>query len=171
MHANFGFGALGRRRSSSTSSKGIDGTRLSCLARRCNLRLAHTRILASGPMPTPGRSGLPSMLARRRGDQIGCNFLHRICRFLADSVAKRSCASGQATLIQRQPRMRNADSRIHSSRFDCCAFLFYSFPAVTFATVSALLGPREMSDLSQQGGAKRTLRSGRWLFPLEVRPA
>jgi len=33
--------------------------------------------------------------------------------------------------------MRNVDSRIHSLRFDCCVFLFYSFSAVTFATKSA----------------------------------
>jgi hypothetical protein len=36
--------------------------------------------------------------------------------------------------------MRNADSKIHSPRFDCCAFLFYSFVAVTFATISANFG-------------------------------
>jgi hypothetical protein len=30
--------------------------------------------------------------------------------------------------------MRNVDSRIHSPRFDCRAFVFYSFSAVTFAT-------------------------------------
>jgi hypothetical protein len=29
--------------------------------------------------------------------------------------------------------MRNVDSTIHSARFDCCVFLFYSFSAVTFA--------------------------------------
>jgi hypothetical protein len=33
--------------------------------------------------------------------------------------------------------IRNADSKIHSPRFDCCAFLFYSFVAVTFAKISA----------------------------------
>jgi hypothetical protein len=32
--------------------------------------------------------------------------------------------------------MRNVDSRIHSLRFDCCIFLFYSLSAVTFATQS-----------------------------------
>jgi hypothetical protein len=36
-------------------------------------------------------------------------------------------------LIQDQASMRNVDSRIHSLRFDCCVFLFYSFSAVTFA--------------------------------------
>jgi len=40
-------------------------------------------------------------------------------------------------LIQDQASMRNVDSRIHSLRFDCCVFLFYSFSAVTFATKSA----------------------------------
>jgi hypothetical protein len=40
-------------------------------------------------------------------------------------------------LIQDQASMRNVDSRIHSLRFDCCVFLFYSFSAVTFATQSA----------------------------------
>jgi hypothetical protein len=47
--------------------------------------------------------------------------------------------SGRATFTQSQARMRKADSKIHSSRFDCCAFLFYKFPAVTFATISAQL--------------------------------
>jgi hypothetical protein len=39
--------------------------------------------------------------------------------------------------------MRNVDSRIHSRRFDCCAFLFYSFSAVTFATIGAKRTCRE----------------------------
>jgi hypothetical protein len=43
-------------------------------------------------------------------------------------------------LIQDQASMRNVDSRIHSLRFDCCVFLFYSSSAVTFATQSALSG-------------------------------
>ena len=34
--------------------------------------------------------------------------------------------------------MRNVDSRIHSLRFDCCIFLFYSLSAMTFATQSAM---------------------------------
>jgi hypothetical protein len=33
--------------------------------------------------------------------------------------------------------MRNVDSTIHSLRFDCCVFLFYSSSTVTFATQSA----------------------------------
>jgi hypothetical protein len=57
--------------------------------------------------------------------------------FSADIVAKRFCASEGAILIQDPARIRNVDSKIHSSRFDCCAFLFYSVPAVTFATISA----------------------------------
>src|SRR5205823_13826567 len=52
-------------------------------------------------------------------------------------VAKRFCASEWARLIQNQGSRRKVDSRIHSPRFDCCAFLFYSFSAVTFATESA----------------------------------
>src|SRR2546425_794042 len=36
--------------------------------------------------------------------------------------------------------MRNVDSKIRASRFDCCIFLFYSFSAATFATKSATNG-------------------------------
>src|SRR5438094_8923632 len=57
---------------------------------------------------------------------------------LADCVAKLFCPSKRVRLIQDQASMRNVDSRIHSLRFDCCVFLFYSFSAVTFATKSAL---------------------------------
>jgi hypothetical protein len=42
--------------------------------------------------------------------------------------------------VNRILSMRNVDSRIHSLRFDCCVFLFYSFSTVTFATQSALNG-------------------------------
>jgi hypothetical protein len=56
---------------------------------------------------------------------------------LADFVAKRFCASERAILIQDQAPMRKVDSKVHSPRFDCCAFLFYSFSAETFATKSA----------------------------------
>src|SRR2546429_2086451 len=56
---------------------------------------------------------------------------------LADCVAKLFCPSKRVRLIQDQASMRNVDSRIHSFRFDCCVFLFYSFSAVTFATQSA----------------------------------
>ena len=55
---------------------------------------------------------------------------------LADCVAKRFCASECARLIQDQGSRYKVDSRIHSPRFDCCVFLFYSFSAVTFATES-----------------------------------
>src|SRR5438132_9215304 len=62
------------------------------------------------------------------------------CPALADCVAKRFWASERARLIQDQGSRRKVDSRIHSPRFDCCAFLFYSFSAVTFATESASCG-------------------------------
>src|SRR5947208_1489261 len=55
----------------------------------------------------------------------------------ADFVAEVFCPSECVRLIQDQASMRNVDSRIHSLRFDCCVFLFYSFSAVTFATKSA----------------------------------
>jgi hypothetical protein len=60
--------------------------------------------------------------------------------FVADSVAKRFCASERARLIQDQAPTRNIDSRIQSLRFDCCVFLFYSLSSVTFATQSARRG-------------------------------
>src|SRR5437660_712099 len=56
---------------------------------------------------------------------------------LADFVVEVFCPSECVRLIQDQASMRNVDSRIHSLRFDCCVFLFYSFSAVTFATKSA----------------------------------
>src|SRR5437763_13295174 len=55
-------------------------------------------------------------------------------RFRGDFVAEVFCPSECVRLIQDQASMRNVDSRIHSLRFDCCVFLFYSFSAVTFAT-------------------------------------
>src|SRR6266566_4678660 len=58
----------------------------------------------------------------------------------ADFVAEVFCPSECVRLIQDQASMRNVDSRIHSLRFDCCVFLFYSFSAVTFATKSASNG-------------------------------
>src|SRR5262245_15131363 len=58
-------------------------------------------------------------------------------RFALDCVAKLFCSSERARLIQDQVSMRNVHSRIHSPRFDCCVFLFYTFSAVTFATQSA----------------------------------
>src|SRR5437667_9342155 len=58
----------------------------------------------------------------------------------ADFVAEVFCPSECVRLIQDQASMRNVDSRIHSPRFDCCVFLFYSFSAVTFATKSAKSG-------------------------------
>src|SRR5207249_6979559 len=59
---------------------------------------------------------------------------------LADCVAKLFCPSKRVRLIQDQASMRNVDSRIHSLRFDCCIFLFYSLSAMTFATQSATTG-------------------------------
>ena len=69
--------------------------------------------------------------------ESGANLLHCKCRLLADFVAEVFCPSECVRLIQDQASMRNVDSRIHSLRFDCCVFLFYSFSAVTFATKSA----------------------------------
>jgi hypothetical protein len=54
-------------------------------------------------------------------------------------------------LIQDQASMRNVDSRIHSLRFDCCVFLFYSFSAVTFATQSANCGLMHRSKQNPYG--------------------
>jgi len=65
------------------------------------------------------------------------NLLHRVKTRMADFVAEVFCPSECVRLIQDQASMRNVDSRIHSLRFDCCVFLFYSFSAVTFATKSA----------------------------------
>src|SRR5436190_689442 len=44
----------------------------------------------------------------------------------------------RARLIQDQAPARNVDSRNHSSRFDCCVFLFHILPAVTFSTASVI---------------------------------
>src|SRR2546422_8146810 len=71
-------------------------------------------------------------------------------------VAKVFCPSECVRLIQDQASMRNVDSRIHSLRFDCCVFLFYSFSAVTFATKSALLRRPPMSAIPPLSEAKRT---------------
>src|SRR5437667_8552106 len=60
-----------------------------------------------------------------------------------DFVAEVFCPSECVRLIQDQASMRNVDSRIHSLRFDCCVFLFYSFSAVTFATKSPQCGREE----------------------------
>jgi hypothetical protein len=56
---------------------------------------------------------------------------------MADFVAKGFCSSERARLIQDQAPTSNVDSKIHSSRFDCCVLLFYSFCVATFATKSA----------------------------------
>jgi hypothetical protein len=58
----------------------------------------------------------------------------------ADSVAKLFCASERARLIQDQAHMRNLDSEIHASQFDRFKFVFHSFSAATFATISATSG-------------------------------
>ena len=52
--------------------------------------------------------------------------------------------------------MRNVDSRIHSLRFDCCVFLFYSFSAVTFATKSA-----QNDSITLTGKRRRSAIDGR----------
>src|SRR5215468_8458638 len=54
--------------------------------------------------------------------------------------------------------MRNVDSRIHSFRFDCCIFLFYSFSTVTFATQSASKRTRA-SKLESVGAISRYQRA------------
>src|SRR5437667_9481477 len=74
---------------------------------------------------------------------------------LADCVAKRFCASECARLFQDQGSRRKVDSRIHSPRFDCCAFLFYSFSAVTFAQ-SARRVTSLWCQMTDAIGAKRT---------------
>src|SRR5437588_7203062 len=80
---------------------------------------------------------------------------------LADLFAKRFCASEWARLIQNQGSRRKVDSRIHSPRFDCCAFLFYSFSAVTFATQSARRVTSLWCQMTDAIGAKRTCRERR----------
>jgi hypothetical protein len=80
---------------------------------------------------------------------------------VADIVVKRFCASWRAILLQCQARIRNADSKIHSPRFDCCAFLFYSSVAVTFATISAISRSHVNSRLmSQNLHCTKPLRGG-----------
>src|SRR5438128_9531184 len=77
----------------------------------------------------------------------------------ADFVAEVFCPSECVRLIQDQASMRNVDSRIHSLRFDCCIFLFYSLSAMTFATQSAHLALfRCGAEISEAIGAKRTCR-------------
>jgi hypothetical protein len=68
----------------------------------------------------------------------------------ADFVAKRFCSSEHARLIQDQAPRRNVDSKIHSPRFDCCQFQFYSFSAATFATKSAKIRPEQVQQHSVQ---------------------
>src|SRR5438128_5217483 len=103
----------------------------------------------------------PDGRSRRRGDRIECNLLRCICRLLADCVAKVFCPSECVRLIQDQASMRNVDSRIHSLRFDCCVFLFYSFSAVTFATKSARRVTSLWCRMTDAIGAKRTCRERR----------
>ena len=76
---------------------------------------------------------------------------------LADFVAKRFCSSECARLIQDRAPMRNFDSRITSLRFDCCAFLFYSVSAVTFATKSARSGSSGPTPLCLLSGGQDLL--------------
>jgi hypothetical protein len=95
---------------------------------------------------------MQSLLGYRNGIDLGCSEAIRAISFrsvrrllLADTVTKVFSASGRATLIQNQALMRNLDSEIHSSRFGKFQISFHRFYAVTFATVSALLGPIGMS--------------------------
>src|SRR5258705_4894058 len=75
---------------------------------------------------------------------------------MTDAVEKRFCWPLQARLIQDQLGVRNIDSRDRPTRFDCCAFLFYSFYAVTFSTASTLTGL--LADSGQFRFAPRTCR-------------
>src|SRR5207248_3419964 len=83
------------------------------------------------------------------GPSVPISLMHCISPVLADFVAEVFCPSECVRLIQDQASMRNVDSRIHSLRFDCCVFLFYSFSAVTFATKSAPNGHVEPSSRCQ----------------------
>src|SRR5262245_9952754 len=74
-------------------------------------------------------------------------------RYWGDCVAKLFCPSERVRLIQDQASMRNVDSRIHSLRFDCFIFLFYSLPAVTFATQSGQSGLSLGADVRSACGA------------------
>src|SRR5436190_5521091 len=74
-------------------------------------------------------------------------------RFRGDFVAEVFCPSECVRLIQDQASMRNVDSRIHSLRFDCCVFLFYSFSAVTFATKSTHCGHKPTRNPAVQQSA------------------
>src|SRR5438094_8819709 len=79
---------------------------------------------------------------------------------LADCVAKLFCPSKRVRLIQDQASMRNVDSRIHSLRFDCCIFLFYSLSAMTFATQSAhRVGSLRHTSSGAIGGTADILRA------------
>jgi hypothetical protein len=40
--------------------------------------------------------------------------------------------------------MRNVDSRMHSLRFDCCVFLFYSFSAVSCSIFACIIAPSDI---------------------------
>src|SRR5688572_646905 len=78
-----------------------------------------------------------------------------------DTVEKRFCSSERARLIQDQAPMRNVDSEIHSPRFDCCVFLFYSPYAATFSTVSANSGSDALSLANGLGVVERHLALNR----------
>src|SRR5438309_11807057 len=92
----------------------------------------------------------------------------------ADFVAEVFCPSECVRLIQDQASMRNVDSRIHSLRFDCCVFLFYSFSAVTFATKSdpkrTFIGQNNWSQFTSLSPYSRTrmtvTRCVAWSLPL-----
>jgi hypothetical protein len=114
-----------------------------CSMSQRGVRLGHSAIPAQYPLPESGHQ-------RRQF----------ACPLSADCVAKLFCPSERARLIQDQASMRNVDSRIHSPRFDCCVFLFYSFSAVTFATQSAHNGRSTMSaPTSARGGKAEMLRT------------
>src|SRR5438034_4576621 len=96
--------------------------------------------------------------------------------FMADFVVKVFCPSECVRLIQDQASMRNVDSRIHSLRFDCCVFLFYSFSAVTFATKSAQRYRRRRIEFTAGIGrfcckSRRFQLQMGWLTALIIRPS
>jgi hypothetical protein len=95
---------------------------------------------ATGQAAAPPRRVIVTLRRSRHirfAPQSGHAELNSTCPLSADCVAKVFCPSECVRLIQDQASMRNVDSRIHSLRFDCCVFLFYSSSTVTFATQSA----------------------------------
>jgi hypothetical protein len=95
-------------------------------------------------MSPVGPKRRPMMFARMSGFGAEAEMLQTGTNWplLTDAVEKRFCGPIPARLIQDQLGVRNIDSRDRAARFDCCAFLFYSFSAVTFSTASTHCGSR-----------------------------